>query len=48
MPLYLPDDFVGNPLLKTYPLLSREVKPWPGDVDVEEMPADEEEDGDGS
>ena len=36
--LYLPDAFVGNPLLKSYPLLSREVKPWPGDVDVEEMP----------
>lgn len=37
-PLYLPDDFIGNPLLKSYPLLSREVKPWPGDVDVEPMP----------
>ncbi|MEZ5174747.1 MAG: NADH-quinone oxidoreductase subunit C [Acidimicrobiia bacterium] len=38
IPLYLPDDFIGNPLLKSYPLLSREVKPWPGDVDVEPMP----------
>ena len=38
--LYLPNGFVGNPLLKSFPLLSREVKPWPGDVDVEEMPAD--------
>lgn len=38
--LYLPDDFVGNPLLKSYPLLAREVKPWPGDVDVEDMPED--------
>lgn len=37
--LYLPNGFVGNPLLKSFPLLSREVKPWPGDVDVEEMPA---------
>jgi len=38
--LYLPNGFVGNPLLKSFPLLSREVKPWPGDVDVEEMPDD--------
>lgn len=37
-PLYLPDDFIGNPLLKSYPLITREVKPWPGDVDVEPMP----------
>ena len=36
--LYLPDAFVGNPLRKSYPLLSREVKPWPGKVDVEAMP----------
>jgi NADH:ubiquinone oxidoreductase subunit C len=36
--LYLPDAFVGNPLRKSYPLLSREVKPWPGMVDVEAMP----------
>lgn len=38
IPLYLPDDFLGNPLLKSFPLISREVKPWPGDVDVEGMP----------
>jgi len=38
MPLYLPDDFIGNPLLKSYPLIAREVKPWPGDVDVEGLP----------
>lgn len=37
-PLYLPDAFEGNPLRKTFPLLSREVKPWPGLVDVEPMP----------
>lgn len=37
--LYLPNGFVGNPLLKSFALLSREVKPWPGEVDVEEMPA---------
>ena len=36
--LYLPDSFIGNPLKKSYPLLSREVKPWPGIVDVEAMP----------
>lgn len=36
--LYLPDSFVGNPLRKSFPLLSREVKPWPGKVDVEAMP----------
>lgn len=36
--LYLPDGFVGHPLQKSYPLLSREVKPWPGSVDVEAMP----------
>jgi len=36
--LYLPDSFEGNPLRKSYPLLSREVKPWPGTVDVEAMP----------
>lgn len=37
--LYLPDSFVGNPLRKSFPLLSREVKPWPGTVDVEAMPS---------
>ncbi len=37
--LYLPDDFIGHPLLKSYPLIAREVKPWPGDVDVEDMPS---------
>ena len=36
--LYLPDEFEGHPLRKSYPLLSREVKPWPGKVDVEDMP----------
>ena len=44
-PLYLPDKFVGNPLLKSFPLIAREVKPWPGDVDVEGLPeSDDEED----
>ena len=38
--LYLPDGYEGNPLLKSFELISREVKPWPGDVDVEGMPDD--------
>ena len=38
--LYLPDAFEGYPLRKSYALLSREVKPWPGMVDVEGMPED--------
>ena len=36
--LYLPSGFEGHPLRKSFPLLSREVKPWPGTVDVEGMP----------
>jgi NADH-quinone oxidoreductase subunit C len=39
--LYLPDAFEGNPLRKSFPLLSREVKPWPGKVDVEGMPEEQ-------
>jgi NADH-quinone oxidoreductase subunit C len=39
--LYLPFEFEGHPLRKDYPLLSREVKPWPGLVDVEPMPGEE-------
>lgn len=46
-PIYLPEGFLGHPLRKTYPLLSRDVKPWPGKVDVEAMP-EKEEDGDDS
>ena len=41
--LYLPSEFEGNPLRKDYPLLAREVKPWPGLVDVEPMPGGDEE-----
>jgi NADH-quinone oxidoreductase subunit C len=37
--LYLPSSFEGFPLRKDFPLLSREVKPWPGLVDVEGFPA---------
>jgi NADH-quinone oxidoreductase subunit C len=42
--IYLPSDFEGNPLRKDFPLLSREVKPWPGIVDVEPMPGEAEAD----
>lgn len=43
--LYLPDGFMGYPLQKSYPLLSREVKPWPGTVDVEAMPEKDDDAG---
>jgi len=39
--LYLPSEFEGHPLRKDFPLLAREVKPWPGLVDVEPMPTDD-------
>jgi NADH-quinone oxidoreductase subunit C len=42
--LYLPFEFEGHPLRKDYPLLAREVKPWPGLVDVEPMPGDDADD----
>ena len=46
--LYLPSEFEGNPMRKDYPLVSRRVKPWPGIVDVEAMPGDDdEEEGEG-
>ncbi|MEM9034178.1 MAG: NADH-quinone oxidoreductase subunit C [Actinomycetota bacterium] len=41
--LYLPTDFEGFPLRKDYPLLARQVKPWPGVVDVEPIPEHLEE-----
>ena len=31
-------DFDGHPLRKDFPLLARQVKPWPGVVDIEEIP----------
>ena len=40
--LYLPAEFEGHPLRKDYPLLARDVKPWPGLVDVEPMPGEDE------
>ena len=42
--LYLPDGYEGNPMLKSFELISREVKPWPGEVDVEGMPEEPESD----
>ncbi|MEY2470539.1 MAG: NADH-quinone oxidoreductase subunit [Actinomycetota bacterium] len=44
--LYLPGAFEGFPQRKDFPLLAREIKPWPGLVDKEPMPgegADEDE-----
>ena len=41
--LYLPGEFEGYPLRKDFPLLARRVKPWPGIVDVEQMPTDQAE-----
>lgn len=38
--IYLTDEFEGHPLRKSFKLGAREVKPWPGDVDVEDMPED--------
>lgn len=47
--LYLPQAFEGHPLLKSFALGTREVKPWPGHVDVEELPSTEnKEAGEGS
>ena len=43
--IYLPGEFEGYPLRKDFPLLARMVKPWPGIVDVEPMPAEDEDDG---
>jgi len=45
--LYLPGEFEGFPLRKDFPLLAREVKPWPGLVDVEPLPGEAEGEGDG-
>lgn len=43
--LYLPGEFEGHPLRKDFPLLAREVKPWPGIVDVEPIPGAGAEEG---
>ena len=44
--LYLPGEFEGHPLRKDFPLLARHVKPWPGIVDVEPMPAADDDGAD--
>jgi len=44
--IYLPGEFEGHPLRKDFPLLAREVKPWPGLVDVEPLPGGGEGDSD--
>jgi NADH-quinone oxidoreductase subunit C len=41
--IYLPTEFEGHPLRKDFPLLARRVKPWPGIVDVEQMPGEVDE-----
>ncbi len=41
--LYLPGAFEGHPLRKDFPLLAREIKPWPGLVDKEPVPGEDEE-----
>jgi len=46
--MYLPTEFEGFPLRKDFPLLARIVKPWPGIVDVEPIPAEFDTDGDES
>ncbi|MDJ0924657.1 MAG: NADH-quinone oxidoreductase subunit C [Acidimicrobiia bacterium] len=47
--LYLPQEFEGHPLRKSFALGARIAKPWPGTVDVEELPSTENvEAGEGS
>jgi NADH-quinone oxidoreductase subunit C len=46
--MYLPGAFEGHPMRKDFPLLARQVKPWPGIVDVEPMPVDDEPADDGA
>ena len=41
--LYLPGAFEGNPMRKDFALLARRIKPWPGIVDVEPMPGEDDE-----
>lgn len=41
--LYLPGAFEGYPMRKDFALLSRRIKPWPGIVDVEQMPGDDDD-----
>jgi NADH-quinone oxidoreductase subunit C len=46
--IYLPTEFEGFPLRKDFPLLARVVKPWPGLVDKEPVPGEEEEEEEGA
>ena len=46
--LYLPGAFEGFPMRKDFALLARRIKPWPGIVDVEQMPGEDDEDGEAS
>lgn len=39
--LYLPQEFEGHPLRKSFALGARIAKPWPGTVDVEDLPSTE-------
>ena len=41
--IYLPTEFEGFPLRKDFPLLARAVKPWPGLVDKEPVPGEDDE-----
>ena len=43
--LYLPGAFEGHPMRKDFALLARRIKPWPGIVDVEQMPGEDDEEG---
>jgi NADH-quinone oxidoreductase subunit C len=40
--MYLPTGFEGHPLRKDFPLVARLVKPWPGIVDVEPLPGEDD------
>ncbi|HEX7166877.1 MAG TPA: NADH-quinone oxidoreductase subunit C [Acidimicrobiales bacterium] len=41
--MYLPGGFEGFPLRKDFPLLARMVKPWPGLVDKEPIPGEDDD-----
>jgi NADH-quinone oxidoreductase subunit C len=43
--IYLPTGFEGYPLRKDFPLLAREVKPWPGLTNVEPIAGADDEEG---
>lgn len=45
--IYLPGGFEGYPLRKDFPLLAREVKPWPGLTNVEPIAGESDEGAEG-